>query len=294
MADILTDLPKIVEGSTTLDKAPIEIGLAAINNPDHPEYSADKGVSILLANGQSAIAAVADGMGSGGEKSAQAAGAVQKHLIELRSSVFYMPTVDLGTRFLKKAIDQATIDIKNLQITEANHRVDTTLSTCILCKSQDGRALVMLTANVGDSRVYKYEPNSDNLIQITTDHSLVQRLVDIGSITKEQAFNHPQRNVITRSVGKLNSPGDIDFKVSEANKGDLFLCVTDGVTDNMDHRGFAAVVREEYKKSINREGRPDLREFSSAVAERASKAMSTGSSHSKNDDIAVAVLGIPI
>lgn len=57
----------------------------------------------------------------------------------------------------------------------------------------------LLWASVGDSRLYIYR--NDELMQITTDHSMVQQLLDAGEITKEEMIVHPQRNLLTRAVG---------------------------------------------------------------------------------------------
>jgi len=54
-------------------------------------------------------------------------------------------------------------------------------------------------ANVGDSRAYLLK--DDSIVQITTDHSLVERLVATGQITPEEAVDHPQRNIIYRVIG---------------------------------------------------------------------------------------------
>jgi protein phosphatase len=55
-------------------------------------------------------------------------------------------------------------------------------------------------ANVGDSRAYLIT-SSDGIRQITTDHSLVERLVALGQIKPDEARVHPQRNVIYRTIG---------------------------------------------------------------------------------------------
>ena len=58
---------------------------------------------------------------------------------------------------------------------------------------------VLYAVNVGDSRLYLY--NRGRLTQITRDHSLVQYLLETGKLTKEEARDYPNRNVITRAVG---------------------------------------------------------------------------------------------
>lgn len=82
--------------------------------------------------------------------------------------------------------------------------------------------------HVGDSRAYLLRDGS--LRQITKDHSLVEELVSNGSITKEEARFHPQKNVITRAVG-TDKKVDVDLIVKEKLKGDILLLCTDGLTN---------------------------------------------------------------
>ena len=87
-------------------------------------------------------------------------------------------------------------------------------------------------ANVGDSRAYLIT-NSDGIRQITTDHSLVERLVALGQIKPDEARVHPQRNVIYRTIGDKEKP-EIDFFVQKLNPGDsLFLC-SDGLSGKVE------------------------------------------------------------
>jgi len=82
-------------------------------------------------------------------------------------------------------------------------------------------------ANVGDSRAYLLK--QDGIVQVTTDHSLVQRLVATGQITPEEAANHPQKNVIYRVIGdKQRVEADL-FEQRLALGEALFLC-SDGLS----------------------------------------------------------------
>ena len=82
--------------------------------------------------------------------------------------------------------------------------------------------------HVGDSRAYLLRDNT--LYQITKDHSLVEELVKNGSITREEARFHPQKNIITRAVG-TDKEVEIDLIVKEKSKGDILLLCTDGLTN---------------------------------------------------------------
>lgn len=79
---------------------------------------------------------------------------------------------------------------------------------------------------VGDSRAYLYR--NGKLTQVTTDHTLVQELLERQEITPEQAINHPEKNVITRAIG-THDLLYIDYYMIPFEKGDKFLLCSDGV-----------------------------------------------------------------
>ncbi len=83
-------------------------------------------------------------------------------------------------------------------------------------------------ANVGDSRAYLL--TNDALTQISTDHSAVQELVDLGKITKEEARVHPQKNLITRAIG-VDDFVKFDFYSYPLEKSDIVLLCSDGLSN---------------------------------------------------------------
>lgn len=88
--------------------------------------------------------------------------------------------------------------------------------------------------HAGDSRAYIC--SDEGVRQITTDHSVVQKLVDMGEITKEQARYHPNRNLITRALG--TEPNiRTDYNTVEFEDGAKLVLCTDGmsgyITDDM-------------------------------------------------------------
>lgn len=82
-------------------------------------------------------------------------------------------------------------------------------------------------AHVGDSRAYLMA-NSDGLDQITRDHSLVQRLIELDQLTQEEAATHPQRNVLYRAVGQSESI-DIDTSTRRLAPGSRLIICSDGL-----------------------------------------------------------------
>jgi protein phosphatase len=95
--------------------------------------------------------------------------------------------------------------------------------------------------NLGDSRVYLIREGS--LQQITTDHTLVQQMVETGKISPEQVRNHPQRNVIYRSLGEASL---VDVEVIEQNlqSGDILLVCSDGLSNMLDAQKIQILIHE--------------------------------------------------
>jgi len=79
----------------------------------------------------------------------------------------------------------------------------------------------------GDSRAYLLRGHS--LTRITRDHSLVQALVESGTITEGEAIGHPHANVITRAVGADGDPLELEKRTGRLQAGDRLLLCTDGL-----------------------------------------------------------------
>ncbi|SFN43004.1 Stp1/IreP family PP2C-type Ser/Thr phosphatase [Mycetocola miduiensis] len=87
-------------------------------------------------------------------------------------------------------------------------------------------------AHIGDSRIYLLRDGE--LSQITTDHTFVQRLVDSGRITEEEAMVHPRRSVLMRVLGDVDSNPEIDTMVMRTHPGDRWLLCSDGLSGVVD------------------------------------------------------------
>lgn len=83
-------------------------------------------------------------------------------------------------------------------------------------------------AHIGDSRIYLLRDGT--LTQITADHTFVQRLVDSGRITPEEAAVHPRRSVLMRVLGDVDAAPEIDTTVLETRPGDRWLLCSDGLS----------------------------------------------------------------
>lgn len=98
-------------------------------------------------------------------------------------------------------------------------------TTIILCFIIDKKAIVL---HIGDSRLYLIR--SGNIKRITKDHSLVEELVAGGTITEEEAQNHPQKNIITRALGTSRKV-EVDVLEFDIKNEDTLLLCTDGLSN---------------------------------------------------------------
>ncbi len=95
--------------------------------------------------------------------------------------------------------------------------------------------------HAGDSRAYLF--HEGELRQITRDHSMVQQLVDSGKITREQAAQHPKKNLITRALG-VSANIVPEYNRCEIEVGDILLLCSDGLTNMISDEEIALVLRE--------------------------------------------------
>lgn len=109
-------------------------------------------------------------------------------------------------------------------------------TTLVSAVSFDGGVVI---ANVGDSRAYHI--NKERIIQLTRDHSLVERMVERGDITAEEARRHPNRNLITRALGPDIDP-ECDCYTCQLLPGDFLLLCTDGLVNTVTDREIMAEV----------------------------------------------------
>jgi PPM family protein phosphatase len=154
--------------------------------------------------------AVADGMGGAqaGEIAAKIAATV------LRESSDEAAVVELIKEANRRVYEAAAGD-------EARSGMGTTITAAIV---EDGTVQI---GHVGDSRAYRIREG--RLEQLTEDHSLVAELVRSGKLSPEEADVHPQRSVITRTVG-TDPDVDVDTFSVDARPGDVFMICSDGLT----------------------------------------------------------------
>jgi protein phosphatase len=104
---------------------------------------------------------------------------------------------------------------------------------------EEGGEPAWLLANLGDSRIYKV--HDGELDQVSVDHSLVQELLDAGTIAEDEVARHPERHVITRALG---GPGhdDPDYFLLPVTGAERLLLCTDGVSGLIDDQQIGAIL----------------------------------------------------
>lgn len=177
-----------------------------------------------------ALAVVADGMGgaAGGEQASQITVEAVEQALVLSEYANRESLESLSESFIADRLQDA-IRRANQQITQrvSEHPelrgMGTTVTLAFLRGPQG------IVAHVGDSRAYLVEQRARRITQITADHSFVEALVAAGHLTREQAEQHPMKNVLYRALGQSD---DIDVDVYEvrlAVNDRLVLC-SDGLT----------------------------------------------------------------
>ena len=179
------------------------------------------------------IYAVADGMGghnAGEVASDLAIKIIIEYIKENHQSLDLKEVLSEGIKSANKKIYEVAGESDELK------GMGTTITICF--KKQDK----MVVANVGDSSCYVID-DKRKLIKITRDHSLVQQLIDNGTITEEKAKNHPNKNIITRALG-TNEVVEVDlFDVDLTNIIKCILC-TDGLTNDVTYAEMYDIIME--------------------------------------------------
>lgn len=202
-----------------LVSAQTDIGLKRTSNQDSYEFG-------QIEKGAVTWAVVCDGMGGMAAGNVASVEAVRVIANSFKNNLSPKSSPSFINNLLKSSIDSANSAIYDMALNDETLRgMGTTVVAVVVVKG------VAYFAHAGDSRAYIYSNNT--LTQITTDHSVVQTMVDNGQITEDEAKNHPNKNIITRALG-VASYIDIDFTEQPLNEGDVIILCTDGLTNCID------------------------------------------------------------
>lgn len=167
------------------------------------------------------LAVVADGMGG------HVGGDVASATTVLNLTPLDHPDFEDGAGgvYLADEIQSANLIINELAANDPQLAGMGTTCTALLI---DGDCIEL--AHIGDSRAYRLRPGADGEFeQISTDHTFVQRLLNEGRITPQEAENHPHKNVIMRVLGDVDASPELELKTLDAVPGERWVLSSDGL-----------------------------------------------------------------
>jgi serine/threonine protein phosphatase PrpC len=178
-----------------------------------------------------ALALVADGMGgkSGGRTAADQVVMTAKQVFDRFTSMDDDPA-----EMLKQLVVESHLMIKLTAIT-ADEEPHSTVAAFIVMPDRSAHIV-----HAGDSRVYHFR--GADLVRRTIDHSYVQRLIDEGKITEQQANTHPQSNLLTGCLGTQQDPPVELAEVDRLEIGDSLLACSDGLWHYLSNKEIGAIV----------------------------------------------------
>lgn len=183
-----------------------------------------------IANLRSGIFVVADGMGghAAGEIASQIAASTVEEVLSGRQRGSNMEDL------LQTAVQKANSRVFETQRMKPEYRgMGSTLTVLTFLENR------YYIAQVGDSRAYLFR--DETLNQLTQDHSLVWPLFESGILAKEDLSRHPQKNLITRSIG-THSEVEADLQTGHVFEGDIFLLCSDGLTDVLSDQDISQIM----------------------------------------------------
>jgi protein phosphatase len=229
------------------------VGMARTANEDFFGYWESDDDRLFDLKGR--LAVVCDGMGghAGGEIASRLA---VKTLIETYEKD---PSDDVMDS-LRRSIEKANSTVYNEGLKPQNTKLKGMGST-LTCVVQ--RRELIYFGQVGDSRCYLIRRGQ--IQQMTKDHSLVQQLVDEGLLDKSEMENHPDKNVILRSLGVKPSV-DVDISYVAAEVGDVYLLCSDGLSGLVAEQEMLNIVNTALKNGVK-----DLRKVCEQLVDLANK-----------------------
>lgn len=172
------------------------------------------------------LCVVCDGMGGARSGNVASSLAVDVFIQEVRNTFKSNMGEDDRDQMLQSAVKLANFTVfDQAQQFEDFYGMGTTLVAALIQNK------TVTVVNVGDSRAYLV--NKDDIRRITTDHSLVQMMVDRGELSRERARNYPGKNYITRAVG-TEATVQCDLFHLDLERGDCILLCSDGLTNTVD------------------------------------------------------------
>ncbi len=168
---------------------------------------------------------VADGMG-GHAAGEIASGLAIRGASEVVMRAYLTPALESDAPYdeakLREIVRKAVLQANEYVMREAHARGNDMGTTITMALVVGDRAVI---GNIGDSRTYLYRDGA--LRRVSKDHSLVMRLVELGQISEEEIYTHPQRNAVLRSLGD-KADLEVDLFVERLRPSDALLLCSDG------------------------------------------------------------------
>lgn len=231
--------------------AKTDVGLIRTNNEDNFQASSDlSGGQMRWVNNEicslgdkGALIVVADGMG--GMNAGEVASELAIETIREYFSPEKLTAEVLKTRYtIEKYMNDAIVaaDMKIKAVAKSRPETKGMGTTIVIGWIIDGKLYISWC---GDSRAYVYNPSA-GLHQISKDHSYVQNLVDKGSITRDEAFDFPDSNIITRclSDGTTKAKPESLLKPYEVCDNDIIMLCTDGLSGMIRDNEMESIIRQ--------------------------------------------------
>lgn len=200
-----------------------KVGSVRQHNEDSYDYDSDKGIFVI-----------ADGMGGHLRGEVASDMAVKTVMSELTSAVSTEGTGIMSD--IERSMQAANQSVYTYAMNHSDHQgMGTTLSVVHFVGNR------AYFGHVGDSRIYLFRDGE--VTRLTKDHTMVEELVDTGTISSEQAKTHPKKNVLVKALGTQEEL-DVDTGQTEVKSGNIIILMTDGVYEYVEEEYLAELFSE--------------------------------------------------
>ena len=183
------------------------------------------------------LCVLADGMGgyTGGEVASKLAVMSVKNYIYNNYAKTKLETDEIinllkdATQYANMIVYEKTREIEFLE------EMGTTLEVVLMVENK------IYISHIGDSRIYKIRNNK--IKQITKDHSYVEKLINDGTITRDEAKTHPQKNMLTKALG-CTAFVEPDLLIEKIQENDVILICSDGLTNMVSEQEIVKIIKQ--------------------------------------------------
>lgn len=225
----------VLKKNESFDKGGHNVKIAQITDTGLKRKQNEDQIGVFYNASDQALLLLCDGMGG------QNAGDVASEMALYQVGVNWEKTEDMRGESTQNWLTEVFIETNTRILDKSNQYEDLLgMGTTIVALACLGREVII--AHVGDSRAYHIRQGV--MTQITKDHSYVQELVDNHIISAEEAKHHPQKNIITQSMG-VNPSIEVDLIRLHVSNDDIFVLCSDGLSDMLDDEQILEIICHE-------------------------------------------------